>query len=229
MYVQDGGVRETLESIFIPPVVNAPFTCTLQTEWARAMPDGGTMTLVNQRRIARETSGRFYQERWVLVPKNGAIESKMSHIQITDPNAHTLYTCTMGLNVCEITPYGGATTKVYKPTEFQTGPIPDGTGYVTREALGTGRTLGVDTVGTRITRTINAWAMGNDRPVSMIREFWFAPTLGISLLSKISDPRFGSQTFTISDLTLGDPDPRLFEVPEGFHVQDKRPSKQPEK
>ena len=63
VYVQDGGVSQSLESIFIPPMVNAPFTCVLHTEWVRSMPDGGTLTLVNQRTIARESSGRFYQER----------------------------------------------------------------------------------------------------------------------------------------------------------------------
>src|SRR5580700_549632 len=84
--VRDGGVSEALESIFIAPMANAPFTCILHTEWVRTMPDGGTMTLVNQRKIARESSGRFFQERRILVPKNGSGQSPLSHIQIADPN-----------------------------------------------------------------------------------------------------------------------------------------------
>jgi len=63
MRQSDGGVRETLDSISIPPMQNAPFTATLQTEWMRAMSDGGTITLVNERQIARDRKGRIYEER----------------------------------------------------------------------------------------------------------------------------------------------------------------------
>ena len=33
--VADGGTQQTLESIFIPPLANAPFSLTLETEWTR--------------------------------------------------------------------------------------------------------------------------------------------------------------------------------------------------
>jgi hypothetical protein len=222
VYVQDGGVSQALESIFIPPMVNAPFTCVLHTEWVRSMPDGGTLTLVNQRTIARESSGRFYQERWLLVPKNGPAQSLMSHIQIADPNNHTLITLRMGTNAGTLTTYGGTTSKVYKPAEPFVGALPDGSGSVMSDALGDNRIQGVDTVGTRITRTTNAWVIGNDRAFTSVREFWFAPSLGINLVSKVSDPRFGSQTFTVTDLTLSEPDPQLFEVVKDFKIQDIR-------
>ena len=68
----DGGVRETLESIFIPPKPNAPFTLTLDTEWTRAFGNGGTYTLVNERHIARDTAGRIYEERWYLVQRTAS-------------------------------------------------------------------------------------------------------------------------------------------------------------
>ena len=224
VFVQDGGMSQALESIFIPPMVDAPFTCILHTEWVRSMPDGGTLTVVNQRRIARESSGRFYQERWILVPKNGPTQSQMSHIQIADPNNHTLVTLVMGTHTGTLTTYGGTTSKVYRPDEPFVGPLPDGSGYVTSDALGGDMIQGVNTVGTRITRSTNAWAIGNDRPFTSVREFWFAPSLGINLVSKVSDPRFGSQTFTVTDLTLSEPDPELFEVVKDFKVQDSRPA-----
>jgi hypothetical protein len=66
---QDGGTRKVLESIAIPPLANAPFSGTLVTEWTRPMADGGNYTLTNRRRIARDSAGRIYEERWLLVPK----------------------------------------------------------------------------------------------------------------------------------------------------------------
>src|SRR5580704_9654524 len=57
--VEDGGTREVLESIVIPPKANAPFFLLLQTEWVKTLPDGGTITSEPQRRIARDTIGRI--------------------------------------------------------------------------------------------------------------------------------------------------------------------------
>ena len=44
---QDGGNREVLESIVIPPIPNAPFFATLATESVKYSADGGSMTFVN--------------------------------------------------------------------------------------------------------------------------------------------------------------------------------------
>lgn len=84
---RDGGVREVLESIVIPPLPNAPFTATLDTEWVRYAGEGATITLVNERHIARDRNGRVYQERWYLVPKNGKVKSEMNWIQIAESEA----------------------------------------------------------------------------------------------------------------------------------------------
>ena len=59
MAAQDGGVREVLESIVVPPIPDAPFSATLSTEWARPAPGGATITFVNQRHIARAADGRL--------------------------------------------------------------------------------------------------------------------------------------------------------------------------
>jgi len=57
--VEDGGTREVLESIVIPPKANAPFFLLLQTEWVKTLHDGGTIISENQRRMARDTIGRI--------------------------------------------------------------------------------------------------------------------------------------------------------------------------
>ena len=83
--VPDGGTRGRMESIFVPPKAGAPFSFTLVTEWKRPMDNGGTFTLTNERHIARDSKGRIYQERWLLVPKGGTIKSQMDVFQVTDP------------------------------------------------------------------------------------------------------------------------------------------------
>jgi len=218
----DGGVRETLESIVISPKPGAPFTMTLQTEWVKTLSDGSTITLVNERRIARDSRGRFYQERMSLVPKNGKQQSMMTAIQIADPVKHILYTCMMdGRNLCGVEQYSEVFDPSVAPRESRgtrTLTLPDDQGFVNHEDLGNSSTEGVETVGTRITAIYSPGVFGNDNKLTVEREFWYSPQLAINLISRVSDPRFGTQTFTATNLTLSEPDPKLFSMPTGFRA-----------
>jgi hypothetical protein len=225
LYAEDGGAHGgVLESIVIPPRANAPFTLILETEWVRGLSDGGTITVVNKRRIARDAQGRIYQERWLLIPKNDKVESKMSAIQISDPNTHTLYSClTLDLKKpCLLITYSPSPETVYQFQGPPSGPLPGDIGDRIHEDLGKQLVAGVEAQGTRDTVHYKAGVFGNDRNMTIEREFWYAPKLGFNLLSKRSDPRIGVQTFTATNLILADPDPKLFELPEGFTVVDRR-------
>ncbi len=219
---RDGGVREVLESIVIPAIPNAPFTVTLDTEWVRYAGEGATITLVNERHIARDRKGRIYQERWYLVPKNGKVKSEMNWIQIADPKQHTLYDCSPQRQICDL--------KNYDPSEELAAaaprtPIPSGVvkrGQTTVEDLGTRNIAGVETVGRRETTPIEPGEMGNDQAVTATNETWHSQELGINLLSIRSGPIVGKQTFTITELSSSDPDPHLFELPAGYAVTDVR-------
>jgi len=205
--MRDGGVSQTLQSIYIPPLLNAPFTAIVHTQWIRPLPEGGTYTVVNQRRVARDSHGRIYEERWLLVPKDGDQKSQMNVIQIADPATHTLYNCftLQRPHRCNLLPFSDSSTAIYKPDTV----------------------AGVDTTGTRDTTVINTGVYGNDRPYSVTREFWFAEKLGINLQSQLLNPMAGKQIFTLTDVSLSEPDPALFELPEGFDVVDRRKSAPP--
>jgi hypothetical protein len=224
-YVQDGGVTETLESIFIPPKAEAPFTLILETEWVKTLADGGSITLVNKRPIARDGKGRIYQERWLLVPKNGKSESRMNVIQIADPTTHTLYNCFQNAkHECVRLNYGGSPTTIYKPSHDGNGELADGMGSVTHEELGKQLIEGIETAGSRDRITYNPGVFGNDNRMIIEKETWYSSQLGINLVSIHSDPRFGKQTFRATNLTLSEPDPTLFELPKGFRVVERQPA-----
>ncbi len=230
-YVEDGGAHgSTLESINVPPKTNAPFTLVLETEWVRGLPDGGSITTINKRRIARDADGRIYMERWFLVPKDGNYKSEMTTIQISDPKAHTFYNCFMlePEKQCLLIGYSPSPDAVYKFQGPPTGPLPGNIGEAIHEDLGKQLVSGVETMGTRDTVIYNAGLFGNDRKMSIVREYWFAPKLGFNLLSKRTDPRIGNQSFTVTNLVLSDPDPHLFDLPEGFKVVDRRQTARPE-
>jgi len=231
LHVEDGGVSEMMESIVVSAKPQAPFTLTLETGWVRMLGDGGTITSVNKRRIARDAAGRVYQERWLLVPKNGNVESQMTTVQVADPSAHTLYNCFfLGAkkNICELKTYIPMTPAVNTTGKTVSGDLPENRGSFVHEDLGKQFVSGVETVGVRDARTYNPVVFGNDRKVRVEREVWYSPQLDLNLLSTRSDPRTGKQTFTATNVTLGDPDPALFELPAGFKVTDIRQTAAPE-
>jgi hypothetical protein len=218
----DGGVSQVLQSIYIPPVHDSPFTAMVHTEWARPLAGGGSEILVNQRTVARDRDGRIYEERWLLVPKNGNVKSPMNVIQIYDANEHTGYDCFLLGRM-----HGRCELKDYSPSPhaevaFRSGPLPNNMGYRTHEDLGIKDIEGIEIVGTRDTTVVNPGMMGNDQPMTFMREYWHSSKLGINLISIVSDPRYGKQTFTLTDISVTEVDPKYFQLPNGFAVDDER-------
>lgn len=218
-----GGTPDVLESIFIPPLPNAPVSFTLHTEWVRLMNNGGTFASVNARTIRRDSSGRFYQERWFLVPKGSGIPSHMNWIQIADPVARTLYQCSVRQRACELDTWNVPPPGRYRPgAPTRSMPLPNGHGFYSHEDLGTGDVAGVSVQNFRDVTTLNAGVFGNDRPLVTTREFSYAPALGINLRSVLDTPQVGRQEFTATDVTTSEPEPRFFQPPEGYRIIENR-------
>jgi hypothetical protein len=87
-----------------------------------------------------------------------------------------------------------------------------------REDLGSDTILGVDVKGERITRTVPAGQIGNDVPLVSTEEIWTAPSLGIVLRQLSDSPQSGKTTREAVSLDLNDPDPSIFQPPEGYEV-----------
>jgi hypothetical protein len=88
-----------------------------------------------------------------------------------------------------------------------------------QEDLGTDVIEGVEVHGYRTTHTIPAGQIGNDKPIVTTDEFWSAPSLGGLRLRSVNDsPQSGRQTREVVTLNVGDPDPSVFQPPEGYKV-----------
>lgn len=91
------------------------------------------------------------------------------------------------------------------------------------EKLGGKTIAGVYAEGTRITITYPIGFFGNDRPIVNIREMWTVPDLRLVVLSTDDDPRTGLRTIELTNLNRAEPDPALFQVPEGYTIKDHYP------
>jgi hypothetical protein len=215
----DGGTREVLVSILIPSLPNAPFYAIVNTEWIRQLADGSTITLKNHRAIARDKAGRIFQERRLLVPEGDKQDSIVTQIEISDPIAHKLYICIPSEHVCQLEFFSAHDPAIPpdKAAGANSPARPPGS-----EDLGPQYIGGLETLGTREERLIEPGTIGNDRPIAVSREYWYSPQLGINLISKRTDPRFGIQNFVLSDIVVADPDAKLFAPPNGSKIIDLR-------
>jgi hypothetical protein len=78
---------------------------------------------------------------------------------------------------------------------------------------------GVFAKGSRVTTTIPAGAIGNDRELKVVSERWFSDDLKLLVKSWNSDPRFGVSTYELTNIVQGDPDAALFRLPSDYVVE----------
>jgi len=62
--------------------------------------------------------------------------------------------------------------------------------------------------------------VGNDREIVATSETWFSKQLGLTMLSKNTDPRFGETTTKLTNISLVEPDPALFMPPADYEIKD---------
>lgn len=92
-----------------------------------------------------------------------------------------------------------------------------------KEALGKQSIEGVDAEGTRYTTTIPAGEIGNDAPINIISESWYSAELQTVVMSRNSDPRFGENTYRLTNITRSEPARSLFEVPSDYTIKEAVP------
>jgi TonB family protein len=79
---------------------------------------------------------------------------------------------------------------------------------------------GIECNGERKITTIPVGAIGNDRPFETVSETWYSPVLGMMILSKRSDPRFGESTYRVTNINRSEPEASLFQVPADFTIKE---------
>jgi hypothetical protein len=81
---------------------------------------------------------------------------------------------------------------------------------------------GVQATGTRVTRTIPAAQIGNAQAIQIVHETWISPDLKLPVMEKSSDPRTGTTTRQLTNITRAEPDPALFQAPSDYTVTTPR-------
>ena len=220
-------------------VTNAPYSADIVTDVVQTLADGNRIEHHNTASVARDSQGRVRREQQLaaigpIVPQANAGR----FVTIMNPVEGVHYSLDPMRKVAMRSPMpkgvqgGVARTQVI----IGSGPVEGVAGravttdldtIVTRRApepgrteqLGTSTIEGVQAEGTRTVVTIPAGTIGNQAPIEMVTERWFSPELGVVVMSRRTDPRFGETTYRLQNIARGEPSPDLFQVPSDYTLE----------
>ena len=97
------------------------------------------------------------------------------------------------------------------------------------EDLGIMTIQGIEAHGRRFTTTTPAGEIGNDQPLVSKQENWQATGFELQVRSVSDDPQQGKQSMELVKLDQSEPDPALFQPPEGYEIvtEEMVPCKEP--
>jgi hypothetical protein len=211
MHAPDGGSFERLQSIDVPEKPGASFSATVATSWKRRLEDGTEVTVYNRRMIARDSSGRVFQERRYFSPTGNTDQTRLQELDYYDPTRKEVTVCVPMEHRCLVHPWHRTT--VDAPALPATVSLPSGV-KITRESLGEKTIENLQVAGSR--EIITTPRLGDAEPT--VKEFWYSQRLGINVVVKRFEPRGGAQDFTVEQISLTEPDARLFQPPTDFQM-----------
>jgi hypothetical protein len=200
-------------------VTGAPFTATVSTGVMRTLADGNKIERTTSGTFARDSQGRTRREMSFSPMALGVSTGNApAHVVfINDPVGGTSYVLHADKKTAEQVPSRQWKRNAeHAPKAAGFGRRPQNEEVTTD--LGTQTINGISAEGTRVTRTIPAGEMGNEKPIVMVTERWYSPELETYVMTKRTDPLMGDTVFQLTNIQRTEPDASLFQVPSGFSV-----------
>jgi hypothetical protein len=208
-------------------VTGAPFSATSTSTTKQTLQDGTTtINRTAQGAVYRDSQGRSRREvTFTGVGPLAATGGTHKMIAIFDPVAGVHYMLNPDKKVAyKMTPPAGAGGNAAKGQAFEQKmqarqAQEEASGALKVDSLGTQNINGVNATGTRTTRTIAAGEIGNSAPIQIVSERWYSADLQTVVQSTRTDPRFGTTTFSLTNIQKTEPAGTLFTVPADYTVQ----------
>ena len=202
-------------------VTGAPYSGVEVRTSQQVLAAGGVIARTEQTNVYRDSQGRVRRES----TRTGPDGQTHTRITIADPVAGTV----TELDAKNKTAF---TRTARFPSQSQTAGATRqqmmGAGRrgaaqteanVKRETLAARTMNGIIASGTRVTHTIPAGTIGNSQALETVRETWMADDLKVPVMTKVTDPRFGTTTMELTNINRSQPDPSLFQVPSDYTVK----------
>lgn len=218
---------------YIPGV---PYTATVRVTVEKKQPDGTTVRNVSRIFNARDSNGKArYEESGGCFRDKDGRTLELVEVTIGDPVAGTALQWRLGPN-----PQQKDAPLLHQPEAFAGSQVPPSMrewnfeyvqtvpGQPTRtirgESIGSKVIHGIEVQGQRNTVTTPSVEQGSTQPTVVIHDWWISTTLGIVMAGTSDDSVRGHTDMEVENFTQGEPDPSMFQVPEGYTVKDQGPA-----
>lgn len=229
------------------PVKGAPFCATVVTDHSQTFADGNRIHTNDTSTLCRDSEGRIRREAALNLLGAGSGKSAEKLITIVDPVAgarflldpvnkvaHKMALPPPGSIVAgpgrlpekDVMIYraeGAGGPQLFNSNVFfkKVGPVSNEPAPATEE-LGDQTVNGIRATGKRMTTTIPAGQMGNDKPIVVTSERWYSSDLKATVMTKHSDPWAGELKTELTSVNTSEPDPSLFTVPSDYRIADDK-------
>lgn len=214
--------RASAQGFFLTPIPNSPFSAVVSIERTMIRNDGSVATqFKSSHYVARDGQGRIHNEMSAFIPAASPQTPPVIRILLYDPQTRIS-------TQIDLRKRTFSTRTLNHPPATEPPSIrfaaPDGNAppseFTQQEDLGIRDFEGVQAHGMRETQTV---AESGGKKVQVTDEYWYSQDLRINLIVKHIDPRKGTTTVTVTQITRTEPDPAAFDVPQGY----TRPGSQP--
>jgi hypothetical protein len=231
-----------------PTVKGAPYSAEAVNEMVQTLADGNKITNTSSSMLYRDSQGRERREErmgrsvFITDPVEGVsymLETNSKVARKTAPHQFMITTdgrggvgAGGGVGVAVgrgNVPPAITENHVFVTSSSGTGPetftfssqeVSSGKLTPKVEHLGSQAIEGVMAEGTRTTVTIPAGQIGNEQPITTVSERWYSPELQVTVMTKRSDPRSGTTTYTLKNINRSEPSPAMFQVPPDYRIND---------
>jgi len=227
----NGGLYEFSNSSRNAVLVGRPFSATEQRTSLQTLGDGTEISSSSSTLISRDGQGRTRTEPDSPNAMLAAAGVKgPASVEITDPVSGHSITLNPVNKVARIVPMPIAVQPEFIARAQTT--LSDAGGMATAgrggrggrggandtmaEKLGTQLLNGVLATGKRTTLVIPQGTIGNNRAIHVVNERWYSEDLQMLVKTVNSDPRFGTDTYELVNISRTEPDPALFQIPAGY-------------
>lgn len=198
-------------------VTGIPLTAQIVVTRENTLADGNHISRTSRTTLYRDAQGRTRREMTVDAGTPATASVRHTIIMINDPVAGKRYM---------LDPTNKTARELrgpHGPGDHPRGPARESikdmlSKNVQRDQLGNKTIDGYEASGEKVTRTIAAGEIGNEKPIEVVTERWFCADLQLPVLIVHTDPLMGTATTKVTSVTRGDPDASLFQVPSEYRI-----------
>lgn len=190
-------------------VAGAPYSAVQTVHTEQILTDGNQIVRDQSTKVYRDSQGRVRMER-TFTPEGGTARTTVA---IFDPVSGSSFV----LDPEKMTAVKSAVPN-RRPDWANRRTSHPNNQQRQKVSLGTQTMNGLAATGERMTQTIPVGAIGNTEALQIVREVWTSVDLKIPVMIKTSDPRFGTTTMQLTNVTQSEPDASLFAVPSSYSV-----------